>query len=272
VSAGAVKRIAILMHERDSTRTLYTYQIGTLARFWMADGHRVHVLFGTSRFIAADIVIVHVDLSVVPESYMEFARRYPIALNARLRDIRKSAFATNLLKQGDSYAGPAIVKADLNFRGIPEFQRGETQRAPEDGPPYHIYPDARRVPPQLFGREDLVVQKFEPEMDGKLYCVRYMAVMGSYVQCMRLRSTQPVVNGETCLPDFESVEPHPDILAARERHGLDYGKIDYVVVDGRAILFDLNKTVGVGNMSTDPAMLALRQQRARGLYSYFEAR
>ncbi len=267
------RRIVILMHEKDDTRSLYKYQIATFARFWMADGHKVHVLFGTARFEPADIAIVHVDLSIVPDSYLEFARRYPIAVNGRLRDIRKSAFADNLIKPGDGYVGPAFVKANRNFRGIPEAQRGEGP-PPMDASdaPYHIYPDARRVPAALYAREDLVVQRFEPEMDGDLYCVRYMAVMGSYVQCMRLRSKQQVVNGETCLPDFEDIEPHPDILAARERLGLDYGKIDYVVVQGRAILLDLNKTVGVGNLATDPAMLAMRRERARGLYSYFEGR
>ena len=258
------------MHKKDSTRTLYKYQIATFARFWMADGHKVHVLFGTARFEPADIAIVHVDLSVVPDAYLDFARRYPIAVNGRLRDIRKSAFANNLLEPGDGYSGPAIVKSNLNFRGIPEFQLGEAQPPPGDGAPYHIYPDARLVPEEIHARDDLVVQKFEPEMDGELYCVRYMAVMGSYVQCMRLRSRQQVVNGETCLPDFENIDPHRDIVAARERYGLDYGKIDYVVIEGRAVLLDLNKTVGVGNMSTDPVMLAMRRARARGLYSYFE--
>jgi hypothetical protein len=266
------KRIAILAHERASPETLRSYQISTLARHWIEDGHEVILVAGARKFVPADIAILHIDLSVVPEPYLALARQYPRVLNGRLADIRKSVFATNLLARGDAYGGPVFVKSNLNRKGFPEaaLAKAEGRNVPVFGD-YRVYSSLAKVPAEAFDNEGVVVQKFQPEMDGNLFCVRYLAVMGRYAEATRLRSTQPVVNGDSCLPDIETVEPDTSILALRERLGLDYGKMDYVVVDGKAILLDVNKTVGAGAMSTDPAMLALRRKRARGLYSYFEA-
>jgi hypothetical protein len=68
----------------------------------------------------ADILLIHVDLSVVPDEYLEFASRYPIALNKAAKDIRKSLISLNLVRAGDSYSGKVIVKTDLNYGGSPE--------------------------------------------------------------------------------------------------------------------------------------------------------
>src|SRR5688572_30707632 len=105
------RRIAVLVHKNATDRTLRPYVITRLAEYWKKNGHDVVFLTGTSTYVPADLIIAHVDLSVVPENYLEFARRYPIALNSRVRDIRKSTFATNLLRQGDAYDGPVIVKS-----------------------------------------------------------------------------------------------------------------------------------------------------------------
>jgi hypothetical protein len=176
--------------------------------------------------------------------------------------------ATNLLRHGDAYDGAAIVKSNYNFGGIPEARLAGQPRPVVDQ--YRVYARFRDVPAALFAREDLVVQKFEAERDGALYCVRYLAVMGRYRHCIRLRSRSHLVKGDNYLPDVEAIDPHPEILAAREKLGLDYGKMDYVVVDGRAILLDVNKTVGIGMMSDDPKMRKLRRERASALYGYFE--
>ena len=33
-----------------------------------------------------------------------------------------------------------------------------------------------------------------------------------------------------------------EVRAVRRRHGLDFGKIDFVLHDGKAMVFDVNKT------------------------------
>src|SRR5436309_8684921 len=114
------KTIGILFHENNRERDLCGYAVTFLAEFWRQDGHRVHHLFGTRKFVPADLLLIHVDLSVVPDEYLEFASRYPIALNKAAKDIRKSLISTNLVRQGDRYSGQVIVKSDLNSGGFPE--------------------------------------------------------------------------------------------------------------------------------------------------------
>ena len=41
--------------------------------------------------------------------------------------------------------------------------------------------------------------------------------------------------------------PHPRLLNLRHRMKLDYGKIDYVMIDGEPFIFDANKTMGLGS-------------------------
>lgn len=281
------RRFAVLFHENATEQTLKNYYITRLAEYWREDGHDVIFLFGVSNFVPADLVIVHVDLSVVPDGYLEFARRYPIAINGRVRDIRKSTVSKNLVRRGDSYNGRVIVKSDLNYAGVPErslaanrpgplsllsrlFARYRRARSAGFGSPldYRIYENLRQVPRRTFRRKDLIVEKFLPEIENGLYCVRNFHFLGDSTACIRRRAKHPIVNGSTYV-EVERVDPHPEIVAMRETLGFDYGKFDYVVVDGRAVLLDVNKTIGWSGAPDTPAAQAMRRERARGIYSYF---
>ena len=114
------RHIAVLFHEGDRHRDPSDYVVDHLAEFWREDGHRVSYVFGVKRFVPADIVLVHVNLSVVPGAYLEFASRYPIVLNGKIADIRKSTFSRNVVRPGDPWDGPVIIKSDLNYAGVPE--------------------------------------------------------------------------------------------------------------------------------------------------------
>ena len=118
--------IAVLFHENDRHRDLSTYIVGHLAPFWREDGHQVTFLFGTRHFVPADILFVHVNLSVVPDRYVEFAARYPVAVNSRIRDIRKSVISRNLVGPGDPWDGPVIVKTPDSFLVIPGVEASFT--------------------------------------------------------------------------------------------------------------------------------------------------
>lgn len=266
------RRIAILFHETDSEHSVPFYVISLMADCWREDGHEVIFLFGVSEFIPADLVIVHVDLSVVPEQYLEFARRYPMAINGQVNNIRKSTFSTNRVTPMDSYEGKVIVKSDLNSAGQPERRRVYGPHAlPFRGPlDYRIYNHANEVPMVCYSRPDLVVEKFLPEMEDGLYCVRNFQFLGDHTFCMRLKSKSPIVNGNTHT-SMEEVEPDPAIVAMRHKLKFDYGKFDYVVVDEKPILLDVNKTVGAGGrLAVTPRFKQLRRFRAEGLYSYFQ--
>jgi hypothetical protein len=168
-----------------------------------------------------------------------------------------------------------IVKSDLNYHGLPE-QRLAARALERAGAPsgrlralrYHLFPGLAQVPALLFESEELVVQKFQPEREGELYCVRSLHCLGDYVAASRIKGPHPFVNSTNCLPKIEDVAPDSRIAAARERLRLDYGKLDYVVVEGEAILLDVNKTVGGGALDATPGLRALRRQRANGLYRY----
>jgi hypothetical protein len=278
------RTIAILFHEHNRKRHLSSYAIAFLAEFWRRDGHRVHFLFGTSKFVPADLILIHVDLTIVPDQYLEFASRYPIALNSGVQDIRKSRISTNLVRQDDFYPGEVIVKTDLNYGGYPEqmlsgrlsawnrllprrFMRGHDFGSGFGPFKYCIYDGLIDVPAATFERNDLVVEKFFPEQEENFFFVRNYEFLGDRSTCTRLASSNPIVNDHTVVR-IEEIEPHPEIVQARNRLNFDYGKFDYVVHDGQPVLLDANKTTGADRICT-PELKARRRRRADGIYFYF---
>jgi len=285
MSPRTPRTIGILLHEKNRKRHLSDYAITFLAEFWRQDGHCVHYLFGTRKFVPADLLLVHVDLSVVPDEYLEFARRYPIALNSGVKDIRKSQISTNLVKQDDVYSGKVIVKTNLNFRGSPEqilrrrwshrwrrlasrFVRDHALGTGLETPSqYRIYERLTDVPPAVFERNDWVVEKFLPEQEGNFFFVRNYEFLGDCATCTRLASRDPIVKDQTIV-SIEEIEPHLEIVEAQKRLKFDYGKFDYVIHDGQPVLLDANKTTGADRIRS-PELNARRRHRANGIYSYF---
>lgn len=283
----ARKRIALIFHEHERRRDLPYFAVWNLAEIWRNQGMEVIALFGTGKFIPADLAILHVDLTVVPQEYIKFARQYPIALNAGLENIRKSLISTNKVHPGDGYEGPVIVKSELNYAGQPEqkllgtawsrlrfrlgsrlpFRRtagmlpGPHFRSPTD---YIILESPRAVPKDWFQRDDLFIEKFIPEIQDGLYCVRVYHFLGNRGVCLIRKSSRPVVNTSTVITR-ERVEVHPEILRLTKSLGFDFGKFDYVMHEDRPVLLDANKTPGAGNT---PSFRALCPEWARGIEAY----
>jgi hypothetical protein len=284
-------RIAVLFHAGECRVDPSAYIVHHLAQYWREDGHEVIYLFGTRRYTPADVLLVHVNLSVVPAEYLRFAARYPLALNARIADIRKSTISRNLVRPGDAWQGPVIVKSNLNYGGQPERRLGGNwaeQRIPlwrriarravrltgRPGPiagweDYQVFARMEHVPPSWLGSRQLVVEKFRPEREGALYCLRIYQFLGDRHSCSWLASPSPVVKAQNSVR-IERIEPHPAILAWRETLGMDYGKLDYVVDEGEVVLLDVNKTTGASRQMADADLAAMRRHLAGGLYSFFE--
>ena len=70
-------RVAVLFHEREPDIDPALHLVHNFAQVWREEGLEVVYLYGTERFVPADLVLVHVDLSVVPEAYLEFAAQLP---------------------------------------------------------------------------------------------------------------------------------------------------------------------------------------------------
>jgi len=263
-------RIAILMHQNARKLPLSRYAITHLARFWINDGNKVFVVFGDRDLVPADIAILHVDLSIVPDSYLELATHYPVVLNGKVRDIRKSTISKNLLVRDAIYSGKVIVKSDLNFAGMPERVVLTTPsspptvdfKLPQD---YRVYDSLAQVPERYFDDPRVVVEKFLPEMEDDWYCVRNYLFLGDQTTCYRAVSRNPVVSGN-CWERVEIVEPHPELLEWRQQLNFDYGKFDYVVHNGRPVLLDTNKTVGAP--PPFPGLEEIWRNRAKGIYAY----
>lgn len=285
------KRIAVLFHRNDRHRDVRCYAVAFLADFWREDGHEVVFLFGTRQFVVADVVLVHVNLSVVPEAYLDFARRYPIVLNGDIRDIRKRTISYNLVSRGDEWTGPVIVKSDLNYAGYPERTLGRTwisrrfrpvrraqrlmgriRRRPHafDSPDdYQMFDSPDDVPARYFADDRVVVERFLPEVENGLYHTRIYQFLGDRHVCERISARNPIVNDASTV-DTERIAPEPKIVEWRQRLHLDYGKMDYVISDGNVVLLDANKTTGASNPTDPDALRAQRRERAEGLYAYFQ--
>ncbi|HET7161446.1 MAG TPA: hypothetical protein VFI32_02065 [Rhodanobacteraceae bacterium] len=245
-------RLAVITHTYDNFRGRKPL-LGSLAAHWAGAGHAIDVIEGLGDWPNADAAIIHVDLSVVPEAYRAAAKRYPIVLNGNATDIRKTRVSRNLLKRGDDWTGPVVVKTDLNFSGIPErfalecFRRdGKT---PDLAPvplastdkPYPILRSIDAVPDAIWNNPGLVVERFLPERDGQGFWMRAWVFFGGRERCTRYCGTHPIVKTSNIIA--REPAPVPDELRAeRERLGFDYGKFDFVVREGRAILLDANRT------------------------------
>jgi hypothetical protein len=194
------KKIAILFHKNEKNPRR-NYLITSFAGIWQKEGNEVIFLFGIKKFVPADLIIVHVDLSVGPDEYLEFAKQYPIVLNGTVKDITKSAFSKHLVAKNDLYEGKVIVKFDFNYAGRPErglqpfrlsrilskfsFGHCRGQRYFNSSLNYQIFDHPRLVPQSYFKNFHLVVEKFLPEMEKGPYFSRCFYFLGDSMNCFR---------------------------------------------------------------------------------------
>jgi hypothetical protein len=99
------------------------------------------------------------------------------------------------------------------------------------------------VPAGVWENPHLVVQRFLAETDGGRYCCRHWIFFGDRSIQTKTKSLDKVVKAGD---DVEVLEgPIPEALfRLRERMGADYAKIDYGVVDGEVVVYDVNRTLG----------------------------
>jgi len=277
------KKVAILFRKDEKPSSVEGYAIHGMMEHWQRYGIKVVAVFGPQRKkIPADLLFIHVNLSVVPQPYLDYARQYSAILNQNIIDIRKTSVCDHLVREGDDYQGPVIVKSDLNAAGIPERKvRYKIARKMEKflhrvAPPvltihkqedYRIYSSVHDVPTGVFHDKKLVIQKFLPEIENDLYHVRSYSFLGDRYSCMRLSATEPVIRlGNTTR--VETVDPHPEIVAIRNKIKMDYGKLDYVIHQEKVILLDVNKTLGAQRNENNSTVLAMRKERAKGIFPY----
>jgi hypothetical protein len=286
------KKILILIHENDKSFFTYPPFIVLLVKEWKDYGLNVEVLRGIKHFIDADVVIPHIDLTVIPDEYLHFLQRYPTVINRHVTDISKSKISSNIVKQNDPYIGPVIIKTDRNYGGLPEkrllskssysllskfhmepllfkLQRLGSWRRLDclDPMNYPIFNSLRDVPIEVFDNKDLVVEKFIQESEGEYYCLRRWIFFGDKGVHVISRSKSKIIKPS----NTSSIEEMPipkELYSIRKRLQFDYGKFDYLLHDNEVMLLDINKTLASGGHNPSAFALKTAKVLAEGIWPF----
>ena len=257
-----MKRIVILHHEHQPLHDAYL--INALRVEWQKRGLTVLCVNGIRRRHDADLVIPHIDLTRTPAGFARYIQLLPTAINRQVFDISKRRFSTNLLTGKEKYRGPVIVKTDKNAGGWPEYLlfklrhpiiarlwrkiflmaekalgqfacRGQLDR-------YPVYESLEEVPAGVFQNRALVIEKFLPEREGETYFIRHYLFLGDRIRSVRVAGLEPFLKRAACTPVDEGCPVPEEVISLRRELGLDYGKIDYTLHEGRAAILDVNRT------------------------------
>ena len=259
------------------------YMIHPLARHWRALGLEVDVVDPLREPARDDVLLIpHFDLTVRPEPVAGPIERSANVVNRAVVNVAKRAISSQLVTAPEQYDGPVLVKSNRNFGGIPEakLQRGHVAAGrAADGPVppvihwtnYPIYDHPRLVPPTVWNYRPVVVEKFLPEKEDGLFCLRQYIFLGDAGIHTRAFSPEPIVKSVNVVRREVFDEPPPaGVMAVRKRLGFDYGKFDFVIHDGQAIVFDVNPTPTYNRRSKAGSQEGMIAHLAGGIRSLLE--
>ena len=285
----------VILHHKHTDLEKSPCLLNYCSQNWIQQGHSVIHVFGIDGSApVADVLILHVNMTVVPQEYVQFTKQYPVVINRDVIDISKSTFSTIIITRNDPYNGPVIVKTKNNYGGLPERQisKLERRRGLKDIVqyirqqytwirPWHrtewlknypVFNTVQKVPQGVWQNENLVVEKFMPERnkDGH-YCVREWVFLGDREVHFMNISSEPVIKGtNTDRKEYFSTDEVPaELRKIRSRLGFDYGKFDYAIHNGKPVLYDVNKTPGAPyNLLDRPEATENIRQLSFGLEFY----
>lgn len=194
--------------------------------------------------------ILHVNATVVPLEYVQFAAAFDRCVNATVTDISKRDL-TSILAEPD-WPGEVFVKSNLNYGGRPEVRlnrRAKLEGQPEPFPgavvmdDYRVFPSLDDVPTAQRDDPQVLIERFVPEHDELGYAMRHWIFCGDQGYCNRYVSPEPLVKGRN-VTSKEAVPVPEELQRIRRERGFDYGKFDFVLHDGQPVLLDANKTPG----------------------------
>jgi hypothetical protein len=253
-------RIVVITHEYDELRKrrgllrrwTSSYMLYDIIGELQRRKHEVVVATGLSSRPRGDAALLHVDATVTPDDYIEYGRSFPLCLNLAVTDISKRKVSDAVLGADGSWGGPVIVKSNRNSGGAPERRinlrarrAGQVEPFPESPEfgDYRIFDSLDELPDKFVADPTLSVERFVPETDPDGFALRFWVFCGEAERCTRYVSPDRLVKAGTVIR--KEAVPVPDELRLRRRElGFDYGKFDFVIHQGRALLLDANKTPG----------------------------
>ncbi len=257
------------------------YLIAKLACHWQQAGYRI--TNGPVRSIDTDLAILHINQTRIPEDILPDNPCNSPFLNGKVLDISKSSFSTLRVFPEDNWEGSVIVKSDLNCFGKPEWRKSESgvwaktrrrlakrawslvrQLPPER---YPVLKSLKNVPGWVWKTPDIIVERFMPEREQGLYCLRGWVFFGKRGYTYKLYATDPIVKTGTMVKYEFLDEPPAELVNFRMKNNFDFGKFDYVEIDGAPILLDINKTPYVVSDGDTPRLKYL----AEGLNEFLES-
>jgi hypothetical protein len=264
--AADVPSLAIIINDGGRFARM-NYFIAVLAEAWRQMGIDTRLMNVPGPQVDADAAFLHINMTKIPNESLDRARRFSVVVNARATDISKRVVSRRLVQPGDGYAGAVMIKTDNNCGGLPERAGrydppivGAVRRAWDRFAPwqatgffgygnYPILASPTEVPRSVWSDPRLVVEQFTPERHGDAFAVRSWTFLGEREINRLTLGPVPVVKRGNGTRTTDAGEVPEEVRAARERLGLDYGKIDYVVVDGVPIVLDANLTPTFGAAS-----------------------
>lgn len=246
----------------------YHFALVDVVDLWRERGHEVRIVRGLPGpgWDRGDVCVLHVDLTHTPSEFASLARSYPVAVNGRFLDNSKRVVSANLVHPGDGYAGPVVVKSDLNYGGSPEavLQRRRSgwvakrvasarrrlpwtlrpQLAAKD---YRLYDRRADVPRSVWWNRNFVVERYFEEWAEGMFWVRSWVFLGDRGFVRFQGADQRLFKAESVKVRRNHPDTDPTVLpdAVRRRRvelGMDFGKIDFIVQDGVAAVIDANRT------------------------------
>jgi hypothetical protein len=253
-------RIAILTHAID-TFDQGGYLLHRLIRHWEQRGLEIVTHRGPEGTPPeADLAISHFDITAVSDDYARLFEYYPRVINGAVRDISKSLISEQVIARDDAWPGPVIVKTDKNFGGMRELEERYANGDPDASidlqrpwrrveylAEYPVFQNTGEVPSGVWRNPNLVVEKFRPEQDENgQFALRVWVFMGDRGIYYQSISEDSVIKSHNTVKriNLDPAEIPQNLKDRREELGFDYGKFDFGIVDGTALLYDANRTPG----------------------------
>ena len=281
VRGSRLAHIVVVTHEFDSFAfrrspwgpQLSDYLLFEVLRAIEPYGHTWTVASGSStRSLRGDVGILHVDSTKVDLDYLSLDRHFELAINFGASDVSKRAISGALLPRPSDWPGQVIIKSNLNYMGHPEARQNHLagkrrKHAPHPGlapvESYLILPSRDGVPQAVWGDESRVVERFIPEEAGQGFALRSWLFMGRQERCVRHISYEPIVKPAGVVSSA-SVEVPNSLREQRLRLGFEFGKFDFVLHDGQAVLLHANRTPPAAS-NLGPTLSRNPDQLAEGL-------